>query len=197
MFAFYSLEEISHKSGLTQDQILRLGMSGTLVFSILEHTPRNYEEVDEFETEDGQKAVRTRTNHSMELIANEEQALKLKYISPEDVINVVTNEAPNRKTLVHALYLTRELDTKQGKWLVNCPWKVGVNDLVVSHDEWKLFAKGIGKKIRHYLPLAKPEQVTVLWLIRNLSIGIWISAISLATSIFLIGAYIGKTDFFN
>ena len=116
-------------------------MSGTIVFSVLEHKPKNYEEVSEIETEDGKKAVRTRTNETMEIVGKQEPPLKIKYTDPEDIINIVTNEAPDRKTLIRVLYETRELDPKKGKWFLNNPWKVSLDDLVVSNDEWEHFLK--------------------------------------------------------
>lgn len=172
-------------------------MSGTIVFSVLEHAPRNYEETSEFVTEDGGKGVRTRTNEAMVLVGGDGPALKLKYIGPEDVINIVTNEAPNRKTLVRALYETRDLDPKKGKWLLNCPWRVSIGDLLISKDEWEYFSKGVGKKIKHYLPLAKPEKVTIPWLVKNLSVGGWLAAGSIAVSLFGSGVYLAGTQFYQ
>lgn len=193
MLAYFTIEEISGKSGFSKDQILRLGMSGTIVFSVLEHAPRNYEEVSEFETEGGGKGVRTRTNETLEIVGGDGPTLKLKYIGPEDVINVVTNEAPNRKTLVRALYETRELDPTKGKWLLNNPWRVSIGDLVVSKDEWGHFSKGAGKQIKHYLPLATPEKITLPWLFKNLSVRGWLAAGGIVIAMFSNGVYVART----
>jgi hypothetical protein len=197
LIAYYSIDEISQKSGLSRDKILRLGMSGTIIFSVLEHAPRNYEEVSEFEAEDGRTGVRTHTNETMVIVGENSPSLKLKYIGPEDVINVVTNEAPNRKTLVRAFYETRELDTKKGKWFFNNPWRVSLSDLVVSNEEWEHFSKGPGRQIKHYLPLATPEKVTLPWLFKNLSVGGWLAAGGLVISIFGGGAYFARTQLYQ
>lgn len=197
LLAYYSVDEVAQKSGLTKDQILRLGMSWTIVFSILEHAPRNYEEIDEFDTEDGKKGIRRKTNETMTLFGGEGPVLKLKYLGPEDIINVVTNDVPNRKTLVRALYETRELNPKKGKWFLNNPWRVSLADLVVSCDEWEYFSANAGKKIKYYLPLAKPEQVTLPWLVRNTSIGTWITTVGFAASVFGAGIYVGDSKIYN
>lgn len=197
MLAYFSIEEIAEKSGLSRDQILRFGMSGTIIFSVLEHAPRNYEEVAEFGTEDGGKGVRTRTNETMVIVGGDGPALKLKYIGPNDVINVVTNEAPNRKTLVRALYETRALDPKKGKWLLNNPWRVSIGDLVISKEEWEYFSKGPGKQIKYYLPLARPEIVTLPWLFKNLSVGGWLATGGIVISIFGSGVYIARTQLYQ
>lgn len=68
LLAYFSIEEIAQKSGLSVDQILRLGMSGTIIFSVLEHEQRNYEEVSEIETEDGKKAVLKRVNETTVIV---------------------------------------------------------------------------------------------------------------------------------
>jgi len=172
-------------------------MSGTIVFSILEHKPKNYEEISEFETEDGKKAVRTRTNETMVIVGEQGPPLKIKYIGPEDVINVVTNEAPGRKTLIRALYETRELDPKKGKWFLNNPWRVSLDDLVVSNEEWERFSKGPGKKIKHYLPLPAPEKVTLIWLFKNLSVRGWLAGIGFLISIFGSGVYFASTQLYQ
>ena len=195
MLAYYSIDEIAQKSGLSPDQVLRLGCSGTLVFSILDHSPQNFEEVDEDEKhEDGSRTVRTKTNESTVIVRSDGPPLRLKYIGTEDVINIVTNDAPNRRTLVRAVYSTRELNPKKGTWSLNNPKKLAPTDLVVSHEEWEHFADGTGKKIKNYLPLVLPEKVTVLWLIKNLSVANWISAISVAAVIFGTGVYVAQTD---
>ncbi len=197
MLAYFSIDEIAQKSGLSRDQILRLGMSETIIFSVLEHAPMNFEEISEFETEDGRKEVRTRTNETMVIVGEKGPALKIKYIRPEDLINVVTNNAPNRKTLVSALYDTRELDPKKGKRFVNNPWRVSCDDLVVSNEEWEHFSKGPGKHINHYLPLVAPEKITFPWLIKNITIGVWVKVVFLIISIFGSGVYLASTPLYQ
>ena len=194
MLAYYSIEEIAQKSGLTSDQVFRLGFSGTLVFSILDHSPQNFEEIEEEKHEDGFSTVRTRKNQTTVIVKPEGPPLRLKYISTEDVINIVTNDAPNRRTLVRAVYSTRELDPQKGTWSLNNPRKLAPTDLVISHDEWKRFANGPGKKLKNYLPLILPERITVLWLIKNLSIANWISVVSAAVAIFGAGVYFSQTE---
>ena len=68
MLAYYSIEEIAQKSGLSSDQVLRLGFSGTLVFSILDHSPQNFEEIEEEKHEDGSRTVLTRTNETTAIV---------------------------------------------------------------------------------------------------------------------------------
>lgn len=151
----------------------------------------------QFESEDGRTTVRTKKNETMVFASGKGPALKLKYIGPEDVINVVTNDAPNRKTLVRALYETRERDPKKGKWFVNNPWRVSVDDLVVSSEEWEFFSKGEGKKLKQYLPLAAPEKVTLPWLFKNLSVGAWVLIAGIAFSFFSSGVYFSKTQLYQ
>ncbi len=197
MLAYFTVEEVAQKSGLNGDQVLRLGMSGTLAFSVLEHAPKNYEEVSELESEGGRTIVRTKKNETLVFASGNGPALKLKYIGPEDVINVVTNDAPNRKTLVRALYETRERDPKKGKWFENNPWRVSLDDLVVSSEEWELFSKGEGKKLKQYLPLPTPEKVTLPWLFKNLPVGTWMLIAGIAFSIFSSGVYFSKTQLYQ
>lgn len=194
MLAYYSIEEIAQKSGLSSDQVLRLGFSGTLVFSILDHRPQNFEEIEEEKHEDGSRTVRTRTNETTVIIKSEGPPLRLKYVGPEDVINIVTNDAPNRRTLVRAVYSTRELNPQKGSWSLNSPRKLTPTDLVVSHDEWEHFTNGPGKTIRTYLPLVPPEKITVHWLVKNLSIVNWISAVGFVVAIFGAGVYFSQTE---
>lgn len=171
-------------------------MSGTIIFSVLEHAPRNYEEISKIETED-RKSVLTRRNETMVIVGEEGPPLKLKYIGPEDLINVVTNDAPNRKTLIRALYETRELDPKKGKWFLNNPWRIDLNDLIISNEEWERFSKGPGKKIKYYLPLATPEKVTLPWLLKNLPASLLIKASIFIFSVFSCGVYIGRTQLYQ
>lgn len=194
MLAYYSIEEIAQKAGLSSDQVLRLGFSGALVFSILDHSPQNFEEINEEKHEDGSRTVRTRRNETTVIAKQEGPALRLKYIGTENVINIVKNDAPNRRTLVRAVYSTRELDPKQGCWSLNNPRKLTPSDLVVSHDEWKHFRSGPGKKLNNYLPLVLPEKITVLWLIKNLSVANGISVVSFAVAIFGAGVYFSQTE---
>lgn len=194
MLAYYSIEEIAQKSGLSSDQILRLGFSGTLVFSILDHSPQNFEEIEEEKHEDGSRTVRTRTNETTVIIKPEGPPLRLKYIGAEDVINIVTNDAPNRRTLVRAVYLTRELSPQKATWSLNNPRKLAPKDLVVSHDEWEHFANGPGKKLKNYSPLVLPEKITLRWLTKTLSIANWISAVSFVVAIFSAGIYFSQTE---
>lgn len=197
MLAYYSIEEIAQKSGLSADQVLRLGFSGTLVFSILDHSPQNFEEIEEEKHEDGSHTIRTRTNETTVIVKPEGAPLRLKYIGTEDVINIVTNHAPNRRTLVRAVYSTRELDPQKGSWSLNNPRKLAPSDLVVSQDEWEHFTNGPGKKLKNYLPLVPPEKITVLWLIKNLSVANWISVVSFAVAIFGAGVYFSQTEAFE
>lgn len=194
MLAYYSIDEVAQKSGLSSEQVLRLGCSGTLVFSILDHSPQNFEEVEEEKHEDGSLTVRTRTNETTVIVRPKGPSLRLKYIGAEDVINIITNHAPNRRTLVRAVYSTRELDPKKGSWSLNNPRKLAPSDLVVSQEEWELFAKGPGKNIKKYLPLVLPEKITVLWLIKNLSVANWISVAGFTVSIFGAGVYFSQTE---
>lgn len=194
MLAYYSIEEIAQKAGLSSDQVLRLGFSGTLVFSILDHTPQNFEEIEEEKHEDGSRTVHTRTSETTVIVKPKGSSLILKYIGTEDVINIVTNDAPNRRTLVRAVYSTRELNPKTGTWSLGNPRKLAPRDLVVSHDEWEHFAKGLGKKLKNYLPLVLPEKITVLWLLKNLSVKNWISAAGFAAVIFGAGVYFSQIE---
>lgn len=79
------------------------------------------------------------------LIGNLHPGLQIKYISTEDVINVVTNEKSNRKTIIRGLYETRDLEPKKGKWMANCPVSVSQNDLVIKSEEWDYFERNGGK----------------------------------------------------
>lgn len=194
MLAYYSIEEIAQKSGLSSDQVLRLGFSGTLVFSILDHRPQNFEEIEEEKHDDGSRTVRTRTNETTVIIKPEGPPLRLKYVGTEDVINIVTNDSPNRRTLVRAVYSTRELNPQKGSWSLNNPRKLAPSDLVVSHDEWEHFVSGPGKNLKNYLPLVSPEKITVFWLIKNLSIVNWISAVGFVVAIFSAGVFFSQTE---
>jgi hypothetical protein len=194
MLAYYSIEEIAQKSGLPSDQVFRLGFSGTLVFSILDHSPQNFEEIEEEKHEDGSRTVRTRTNETTVIVKPEGPSLRLKYVGTEDLINIVTNDAPNRRTLVRAVYSTRDLDPQKGSWSLNNPRRLAPSDLVISHEEWEHFADGPGKKLKNYLPLVLPEKITVLWLIKNLSVANWISVVGFAVAIFSAGIYFSQTE---
>lgn len=193
MLAYYSIDEIAQKSGLSRDQVLRLGCSGTLVFSILDHTPQNYEEVEEEKHDDGSRTIRTKIHETTAIVRPNGPPLRLKYVGTEDVINIVANDAPNRRTLVWAVYSTRDLNPKMGTLHVNNPRKLAPNDLVVSHVEWELFAAGPGKKIKNYLPLVLPEKVTLLWLVKNLSLANWGVAISFVSATFGAGIFFAQT----
>ena len=70
MFDFYTINEIAKKSGMNIDQVLRLGMSGAIIFSILEHSPRNYEQIDKYVDEEGNNVKRTRTSETSTIIGN-------------------------------------------------------------------------------------------------------------------------------
>ena len=115
MFDYYTVEEVADKSGLNIDQILRLGMSGAIIFSILEHRPKNFEEIDDYMDKDGEKIRRTRRSETSVLVGKKNTGLQIKYISTEDVINVVTNTDSNKNTLIRGLFETRELIPKKGK----------------------------------------------------------------------------------
>lgn len=193
MFSYYKLEEFGQKTGMSVDQVLRLGCSGGIIFSIVDHQPKNYEETDEVTDQDGDLAVRTRVNEEMLRISTSPPGLKLSYISSEDVINIVTNEAPNRKTLVRATFKTRALNPKEGTWQANNPKRLSVGDLVISNEEWERFSKGLGKKIAHYLPLAIPEKITIGWLFRNASYKFWLLVGSGSISLFMAGVYFSST----
>lgn len=194
MFSYYRLEEIGQKTGMSIDQILRLGCSGTIIFSILDHQLKNYEEKDEVTDQDGELAIRTRVNEEVLRIGVSNPTLRLSYISQEDVINIVTNEAPNRKTLVRTTYQTRELDPKKGTWQANNPKKLAVSDLVISDQEWEIFSNGKGKKIKNYLPLALPEKVTIPWLFKNVSYDFWLLVVSWSITLFSAGLYFSGTN---
>jgi hypothetical protein len=194
---YYTIDEVASKSGLASDQVLRLGMSGSIIFSILEHKPKNFEEVDEYTDEDGRNIVRTRRNETTTLIGNSNPGLQIKYISTEDVINVITNEKECKSTLVRGLYETRELDPKKGKWMLNCPLSISQKDLVVKAEEWERFERGDGKRIASYLPLRVPEKVTITWLVNNISIGGWISVVAIIFSVFSAGVYFSETGIYK
>ncbi len=157
MLDYFTIDEVASKSGLTSEQVLRLGMSGSIIFSILEHKPKNYEEIDEYVDKEGLNVVRTRRNETTTLIGNPSPGLKIKYISTEDVINIVTNEKECKSTLVRGLYETRELDPKKGKWMLNSPLSLSRDDLVVKAEEWERFQRGDGKRLAAYLPLKAPS----------------------------------------
>ncbi len=194
---FYTVEEVAEKAGLEINQVLRLGMSGTIIFSILEHEPRNYEEINEYVDEEGQNIRRTRRSETNTFIGNPNPGLQIKYISTEDLINTVTNDKENKKTLVRALFETRELNPKKGKYLLTTPLSINQNDLIIKAEEWVLFENDGGKKIAAYLPLKQPEKVTLQWLVKNVSISTWIAVIGLAISIFLSGIYITETELYR
>ena len=194
MLAYYSILEIAQKAGLSSDQVIRLGLSGTLVFSILDHSVQNFEETEEEKNNDGSRTVHTRTSETTVIAKPAGSSLVLKYIGTEDVINIFTNDAPNRRTLVRAVYSTRELNPKTGTWSLNNLRKLALSDLIVSFDEWEHFSKGPGKKLQHYLPLVLPEKITIFWLLKNLSVANWISAASVAAVIFGMGVYFSQTE---
>lgn len=197
MLDYYTIDEVASKSGLSQDQVLRLGMSGTIIFSILEHKPKNYEEVDEYIDEDGRSVTRTRRNETTTLIGNPNPGLQIKYIATEDTINTITNEKDGKKTLVRGLYETRNLDPKQGKWMLNSQLTISQKDLIIKVSEWEHFEKSGGKKLASYLPLQVPEKVTIKWLVTNMSIGSWVAAISIIGSVFTAGAYFTETGIYQ
>jgi len=194
---YYTVDEVAAKSGLNIDQVLRLGMAGTIIFSILEHQPRNYEEVDEFVDEEGRDVVRTRRNETTTLFGNPNPGLQVKYIATEDVINVVTNTKTNKNTLIRGLFETRELEPKKGKFMLNCPLSITQDDLVITTEEWELFERNGGKRLASYLPLAKPEKVTIKWLLNNISVGGWVLAISFVGSVFTAGVYFSDTKLYE
>lgn len=197
MLDYYTIEEVAQKAGLNIDQVLRLGMCGTIIFAILEHKPRNFEEVHEYVDEEGRNVTRRRRNVSSTIMGNPNSGLQIKYISTEDVINTVTNEAANKKTLVSLLFETRELDPKKGKRMVNCPLSIAQNDLIIKAEEWELFERNGGKKLAEYLPLKHPEKVTIPWLVENVSVSVWVAAVGLAVSIFLAGIYVAETGLYK
>lgn len=197
MLIYYTIDEIALKSGLRVDQVLRLGMSGTIVFSILEHLPKNYEEVEKGVDKEGNEVIRTRRSETQTLIGNSNPGLQIKYISAEDVINVITNEKEGKKTLVRGLYKTRELDPKKGKWMLSSPLSISQNELLITMEEWEYFEKSGGKKLASYLPLQVPEKVTIHWLIKNLSITGWVVAFSIICSAFAAGLYVSEVGIYQ
>lgn len=197
MLDYYTIDEVASKSGLSQDQVLRLGMSGTIIFSILEHKPKNFEEVDEYTDEEGRSVIRTRRNETTTLIGNPNPGLQIKYIATEGTINTITNEKEGKKTLIRGLYDTRNLDPKKGKWMLNAPLTISQRDLIIKASEWEHFEKNGGKKLASYLPLKVPEKITIKWLINNMSIGSWIIAISFIGSVFAAGVYFTETGIYQ
>jgi len=197
LFDFYSIDEVAEKSGMKTDQVLRLGMSGAIIFSILEHKPKNYEQIDEYVDEEGRNVKRTRTSETSKIIGSNNTGLQIKYISTEDVINTVTNEVENKKTLIRGLFETRDLNPKKGKWMLNCPISINQKDLVIDLDEWSLFQRGDGKRLTAYLPLKYPEKVTITWLIKNVSFSAWLTAGGLAIAIFMAGIYAAETGIYK
>lgn len=193
MLPYYTLDEVAEKSGLSRDQVIRLGCAGQLVFSIRTHTPQNYKETDETRNSDGSRTVRTRTNETHVIVKADGPALRLRYVAPEDVINIITNDAPNRKTLVRATYQTRELNPKLGTWHAGKPVELTPADLIVCADEWKLFSLGLGKDLKARTHLLLPEKVTLKWLVNNLSVAQWVSAFGAIASVFGLGVYLGQT----
>ncbi len=194
---YFTIDEVASKSGMTSEQVLRLGMSGSIILSILEHKPKNYEEIDDYIDEKGLHVVRTRRNETTTLIGNPRPGLQIQYISTEDVINIVANDKERKNTLVRGLYETRELDPKKGKWMLNSPLSLSRDDLVVKAEEWERFQRGDGKRLAAYLPLKAPEKVTVSWLVHNISIKAWISAVALAATIFAAGVYFSETGIYK
>lgn len=196
MLPYFTVDEICSKSGLKQDQVLRLGMSGQLVFSVLEHAATNYEEINEAKDEEGRNIRHTKTNEIM-AFGNAEKGLKLRYVATEDLINIVVNDAPNRKTLVRAVYETRDLDQKTGKWFVNNPMRVALSDLVISAPEWECFEREKGKSMKAYVPLNIPEKVTLHWLWKNVSFALWVKIVVIAAAIFSAGLFVGQSAFYE
>jgi len=197
LFDYFTVEEVAEKSGLKANQVLRLGMSGAIILSILEHEPRNFEEISEYVDEEGQNIRKTRRSETSTIVGVQNPGLQIKYISTEDVINVVTNEAENRKTLIRALFETRDLDPKKGKWLLNSPRSIEQNDLIINAEEWSFFEKEEGKKLVDYLPLKRPEKVTIPWLFKNVSFSAWLSAGGLAVAMFLAGVSAAETGLYK
>lgn len=197
MFPYFTVEEISSKSGLSSDQVLRLGMAGELIFSVLEHLPRNFEETNEGQSGDGQTVIHTKTNETALVIGNSSKGLQIRYITTEDLINIVTNDAPNRKTLVRSLYETRELDPKKGKWFVNNPMRVALSDVVVTSNEWERFSEGKGRNLKKYVPLALPENITFPWLWKNLPVGMWLKVMLIGASIFSGGIFFAQSSLYG
>ncbi|MES2608728.1 MAG: hypothetical protein V4679_00735 [Pseudomonadota bacterium] len=193
MLPYYTLEEVAEKSGLSRDQVIRLGFTGQLVFSIRKHTPQNYKEVEETQNSDGSRTVRTKTSENLVIVRSDGPALRLRYLAPEDAINIIANEAPNRKTLVRATYKTRDLDLKQGTLHAGSPIELAAADLIVCAEEWEIFSNGPGKHLRAQTPLLLPERVTLKWLANNLSITQWIGAMGAIASIFALGMYFAQT----
>ena len=175
------------------DQILRLGEDGTIIFSIIENKPKNFEEIDEFIHENGEKYRRTRRSETVTLIGDSKPGLQIKYISTEDLINIIANEKenPNKKTLINKLFETRDLDPKKGKLLMSESLRISQNDLVITSEEWKLFEQNTGKKLTR--DLAYPAKVTIPWLLKNVSISYWIAFAGLCISIFLAGVYVAES----
>jgi len=197
LFDFYTVDEVAEKSGMNIGQVLRLGMSGTIIFSILKHSPRNYEQIDEYVDDDGNDVKRTRSSETSTIIGNKRPGLQVKYISTEDVINTVTNEAENKKTLIRGLFETRALDPKKGELMLNCPISICQKDLIIDSDEWSLFQNGKGKDLEKYIPLKYPEKVTIPWLIKNVSFPAWIAVGGIAVAIFMAGVYVVETGIYK
>lgn len=172
-------------------------MAGELIFSVLEHLPRNFEEVNEGKNEDGKRVVHTKTNETTLVVGDSAKGLQLRYITTEDLINVVTNDAPNRKTLVRSVYETRDLDPKKGKWFVNNPMRVSLADVVVAAEEWELFSGGKGKDLKRYVPLALPEHITFPWLWKNLPIQMWVQVLLIGVSIFTGGILFAQSPLYG
>ncbi len=196
LLPYFTLEEVGALSGMTDSQLLRLGISGALRFSILENTPTNYERKEEREVSDGIE-IRTSTKESSRLFGDSGPSLKLRYVKPEDIANIVANEAPSTRTLIRELYKTRELRKKEAKYLLNCPMKITAADLRISREEWELFKEVNGKCALKQNPLASPERVTLVWLARNVSVSLWYKAAAVLFAVFMLGAAFAQTGMYS
>jgi hypothetical protein len=196
LLPYFTISEASALSGMTENQILRLGISGEIRLSIIEHEPTNYEEVEESQNPDGTTTVVTRRNE-IAFQFGEEPALQLRYIAPNDVANIVANESPNRKTLIRKLYKSRELTRDKGKYLANCPLRISEKDICISREEWNLFKKSNGKLAFTQNPLTNPEKVTLIWLSKNVPVSIWWKAGVALFAAFMLGVGLSETGIYQ
>lgn len=196
LLPYFTLEEIGALSGMTECQLLRLGVSGSIRFSILENAPTNYERKEEREVSDGIE-VRTSTKESEVIVGKPGPSLKLRYIKPDDIANVIANDAPNTKTLIRELYGTRDLDKKKATYLLNCPLKITACDLRVSRDEWVAFKKANSRFALRQNPLAHPEKVTLAWLTHNVPVSLWYKAAAVLFAAFMFGVGFAETGVYS
>lgn len=126
--------------GYLHHQIVR----GDLLTAVVDFPAGNYQDKHEELDEEGRRWTRTTTVSRFRLFSDEVRVPQIYYVHPEDARQIILNQVKNRKFPIHRLFLTRELNPKEGLEKFNNPLLVDVNDLVVTREERDQFEREHG-----------------------------------------------------